>query len=325
MGSTVQGSEELAVSMTFRDGATIGRVEFPPSYAASIESIVTDAVDRELAEVEAKIAELEAAAANYELEVSLRGLRAALPAMMDEAVATLDEIPGTVYDRARSRALSAMRSRCKKVVTRSVCLDDIVDEDDIASSVARTARSEARDGVKAPRAAMVELKRRALEEDDETLRDALRDALAEAHEHRRFSRRIRVRRKFGWPFDETYTLYDETYEKDVLTSAQASRMAEARDNAHRIQETSDLRVEAQRVVDALPTEAVLNEVRREVERGLATIPTVEGLGYEARNDAYSAFVTVDGEDRTLEINVLRPSEVKAGVGDLLADLLVGDR
>jgi hypothetical protein len=168
---------------------------------------------------------------------------------------------------------------------------------------------------------MVELKRRALEEDDETLRDAL----AEAHEHRRFSRRVRVRRKFGWPFDETFTLYDETYEKDVLTSARASRIAEARDNNHRIQETSDLRVEAQRVVDALPTEAVLNEVRREVERGLATIPTVEGLGYEARDDAYSGFVTVDGEDRPLEINVLRPSEVKAGVGDLLADLLVGDR
>jgi len=311
--------------MSFHDGTTVGRVEFPPSYAASIESIVTDAVERDLAEVEAKIAELEAAAADYELEVSLHGLRAALPAMMDEAVATLDDIPGTVYDRARSRALTAMRSRCKRVASRKLCLDDIVDEDDIASSAARTARSEAREGIKAPRAAMLALKKRALEEDDEALRDGLRAALAAAHDHRSFSRRIRVRRSFGWPFDKKYTLYDETYEKDILTSAQASRIAEARDNAHRIQKTSDLRIEAHRVVDALPTEEVLmNEVRREVEEGLATIPTVEGLGYESRDDMYSAFVTVDGKDQPIEINVLHPSEVKAGVGDLLADLLVGD-
>ena len=41
-----------------------------------------------------------------------------------------------------------------------------------------------------------------------------------------------------------------------------------------------------------------------------------------RIHTYEAFVTIDNEDQDIEINVLSPSEVREGVGNLLADILL---
>jgi hypothetical protein len=321
-GTVSDDKADLAVSLTLANGETVGRVEFPESYSASIGNSVTEALDRRIAEVEDKIAELEEAVSDYEFEVSLRGIRESLPAMMDAAVVTLNAIPGEARKEARSETLSYLRNKCITVVRKKVCLDDIVDEGNIADDAGDKAFDNANNAIKSPKAAMLELKKRALEADDETLREALREALSQAYANRNVGIKVSLSKSFGTPFNKTYTVYSRDNSEQVLSTADAENIKTARDNVYRIQETSDIKISAQEVVDRLPTEEAIEQMKTEVKEGTANIPTVNGLGYRAFNDTYEAFVTIDNEDQDIEINVLSPSEVREGVGNLLADILL---
>lgn len=323
-GTVDEDGESLSVSLSFADNETTGRVEFPERYSANINSLVSDAVDRQLAEVEQTQQDLEQATADYEFEVSLRGLRESLPVMMDQAIATLNAIPGNARTDARSRALSYMRNTCVDLLVGEVCLDDVADENSIANNAGTEAYNEAAAAIVQPRAAMQDLKARALEEDDESLRAALQAALESAYNNRRVTISASYSYRFGSPINKTYTVYNRTWTETVLSPADASDVQTAADNAFRIQETSDIRVSTQQILDELPTEEVLNRVKEDVDAGTAAIPTVDGLGYVAANDRYEPFVTIDGEDRPVEINVLRPSDVESGVSDLLRDILVDE-
>jgi hypothetical protein len=320
-GTTTEGEEELRVSLEFADDETVGRVEFPERYAASITTDVSAALDDEIAKVEQALETLQQATADYEFEVSLRGLRSALPAMMDAAIGTLNAIPGIVHDRAYDRAISYMKNTCVDVGLFKTCIDDVVNETSIANDIADKAESEAADGIKPHLAAMRDLQARALEADDDALRQALRTALDGAYNHRTYSKNVKVTHRFPSPFGSK-TVYNETYTRTILSPSQADQLLTARDNVHRIAETSDLMISAQQIYDALPTEDVISRVKQEVDDGIAAVPIPEGLGYRAINDRYEAFVTIDGIDHDLAINVLRPSEVRAGVSDLLADVLL---
>ncbi len=321
-GTVSEDDVDLAVSLTLASDTTVGRVEFPESYANSIGNSVTEALDRKIAEVEQRIAELEQAASDYQFEVSLRGLRESLPALMDEAVVTLNAIPGDARKEARSEALSYMRSKCVGSGILRTCIDDIVDENDIANTAGDRAYSDANDAIRAPKAAMLELKKRALEADDQALRDALRTALGQAYNNRNVRITTSYKRSFGTPFNKTYTLYSRDSSEKVLSDADANSIRTARDNVYRIEETSDIMISAQEVVDRLPTQDAIEQMKDEVNSGTAQIPTINGLGYRAIGDSYEAFVTVDSADRDIEINVLKPSDVRKGVSELLADLLL---
>jgi len=323
-GSTVNGGDTLQVSIEFADNVTTGRVRFPSAWAASIDDDVLDALDRELAVLQAAIQDLEDAVSDYEFEVSLRGLRQALPAIADGAIATLNATPQSVYNAARSGALSFMRSKCVTVVFDRICIDDVVNETSIANSVANTARNTASSAIVPYVNAMQNLKNRALQGDDESLRQALYDALDQAQANHRFSRRIRVTYSFPWPFSTTYTVYDQTITRTVLTSSQRASIIEARDNVYRIQETSDIMINAGAIVDQLPTEEVIATARQEVEDGIASIPVPDGLGYRVLADAYVPFIMAGGTEYEIGFNVLSPSAVRDGVADWIADGLVGD-
>lgn len=320
---TVDGEgDSLAVSLTLANDETVGRVEFPASYAENINSTVSQALDQRIAEVEQTIADLEDAVADYEFEVSLRGLRDSLPTLMDEAVKTLNAIPGKAREQARGGALSYMRSKCLDLVLGKVCLDDIVDENDISGRAGDQAYDDASAAIVAPKALMLELKRRALETDDESLRAALETALNTVYDNRTVRIRTSYAYTFGYPFEQRYTIYSRDNTERVLSDADASRIKQAADNVYRIQETSDIVINTNEILDRLPTTEVINNVKAEVDAGTASVPTIDGLGYRASGDRYEAFVTVDGEDRAIEINVLSPSEVREGVSDLLAGLLL---
>ncbi|MEM6513977.1 MAG: putative Ig domain-containing protein [Pseudomonadota bacterium] len=321
-GTVSEDDVDLAVSLTLANDQTVGRVEFPESYSQGIAGSVTEALDRKIAEVEQKLAELEQAASDYEFEVSLRGIREGLPAVMDAAVVTLNGIPGTARSEARSEALSYMRNKCTGTGRLKVCLDDIVDENDIANKAGDRAYDEANDAIRAPKAAMLELKKRALEADDETLREALRTALSEAYNNRNVRIQTSYSRSFGTPFNKSYTIYSRNSSEKVLSDADANDVRTARDNVFRIEETSNILISTQEVVDRLPTEEVIEQTKSEVNEGTANIPTINGLGYRAIGDTYEAFVTIDNEDQDIEINVLKPSDVRKGVSDLLADILL---
>ena len=322
-GLTAGEGEPLEVSIEFAASQTIGRVKYPSAYEETLRSDVADALDRELARIDDALADLEEATADYEFEVSLRGLRESLPTMMDTATSIAQAIPGTIESRARSAALTKMRTTCTTVVFVTTCVDDVVDEVSIANSVASSARSQAASNIVPYVSAMQNLKARALEDDDEALREALRAALAEAYNRRTYSHRIRITRRINaGPFDTTLTMYDETYTRQVLNTSDANAVAEARDNAHRIQETSDRRIAAQDVVDALPIRENVEQTKDDVNNGTRTLPIPQGLGYTASGGNYTAFITIDGEDHATEVNVLSPEEVLTGAADAVADLLL---
>jgi hypothetical protein len=154
------------------------------------------------------------------------------------------------------------------------------------------------------------------------LREALREALSQAYANRNVGIKVSLSKSFGTPFNKTYTVYSRDNSEQVLSTADAENIKTARDNVYPIQETSDIKISAQEVVDRLPTEEAIEQMKTEVKEGTASIPTVNGLGYRAFNDTYEAFVTIDNEDQDIEINVLSPSDVREGVGNLLADILL---
>ncbi|MEM7613120.1 MAG: putative Ig domain-containing protein [Pseudomonadota bacterium] len=323
-GSTTGEGERLIMSLEFANSETIGRIEYPNNFEQSLQNDVSESLDRELARIDDSIADLEQATADYELEVSLRGLREALPPMMDAAVATAQGIPGAVYSAARSSALSTMRNTCRTVIVR-VCLDDVAPANAIADSVATTARNAASSNVAPHIAAMQNLKARALEDDDEALRAALQAALSEAYNRRSYDYTITVRQRIdAGPFDQTFTLYNQRFRRDILSTSDAASVAEARDNVPLIQETSDRRIAAQDIVDNLPIRENVEQTKQDVDNGLSVLPVPSGFGYIASGSSYSAFVTINGTDYVTELNLLNPLEALQAGADAVADLLVDD-
>ena len=323
-GATASEGESLQVSITFGNYETVGRVEFPDSYGGNIADSVSEALDRQLAKVEEQLDALEDAISDYEFEVSLRGVRESLPAIMDAAITQIDGVPGAVYTSVYDGAVDVMEDEDNCVWAFGWwCLNDVVDVGIVAQSVAGAAKVTAQRRIVAPRAAMVELKRQALMADDEALRQALVTALRTAYDNRKIAIDIDISYDFGTILG-TWPLYKGTWRRSFLSSSNEAKLKTARDNAHRIQETSDIMISAQAVYDALPTKEIIAEVKREVEEGLAAIPIPEGLGYRAAGTSVTAFVTVDGVDHGVEFNVLNPAEVLTGVSDLVADLLVAD-
>ena len=323
-GATTGDGEALEVSIEFAASTTTGRVKFPDSFAGSIKEDVTAALDREIAFVEDMLAELEEAISDYEFEVSLRGIREDLPAAMDQAIAKLNEVPGIVYTRAHNGTRDYMNGVCVSYYLGTACLKDWFNVGSYARTAGNKARDAASSAIASPRSIMSQLKAAALQADDEQLREGLRQALSQAYDNRRFSQAFTYTHDFGFPFGE-YQLYKNTYTRDILTAAQADQVKTARDNAHRIQETSDHKISVQQVYDELPIREIIDEVRQEVEDALTVVPIPEGLGFSVSGTTVSAFVTVSGEDHGVSFNILNPEEMGEGVADLISDLLIADK
>lgn len=322
--STLNAGETFDVSLVFADGMTTGAIHLPDDYAAELHADILSALDTELSKIDAAYLQLEKATADYALEVSLRGLRQSLPAIADKAVSTLNGIPQLVYDAAYSNALSTINGKCVTVVLVKKCLKDVVDEKAIAKETANTAKGEASDAIVAPKNAMAELKKRALEGDDASLRSALKAALKSAYDHRNFSKKITVKKKFSSPFG-TYTLYSKTVNKQVLPAATASRILTAHQNVDRIEETSNTLIEAAAIVDALPVRKAVADVRDEVAAHLADMPSIDGLGYRVNDAGLRTFAMVDSTEYDLQaVNALSPAAARQALGDLVKDLLIDD-
>lgn len=328
-GSTSGGNgAPLVARLEFSNDETVGTVQFPESYSAGINGFVSAELDERLNEVDEAIQEVESAIADLEFEVSLRGIRENLPALADTAVQRLNAIPEDARSAARSGTLSYLKNTCRTfgvgLASVRTCLADVVDENDIANDAGNDAYSVANNAIRSPKAAMLEMKKRALEADDETLRQALKDALTEAYNNRSLRYSVEVERRIGAPFDATYTLYSVNTEKTVLNNTEANLVLQGRDNVDNIGPADTYRVETQQILDRLPTREVLDEIKQQVDSNTADMPTVGELGYRAVSDQYSAFATIDGDRIETDINVLSPSEVREGVVDLLTDILISE-
>jgi len=314
-GRVRDGGIELPVTFTFQDETTRAVVGITDAFAADIAGGIGQGFDRAGQEVEDALAALDNAIEDYRFEVSLRGLRSAIPGVADTAISRLNAIPDQVYSAVRSRVISEINSRNQCVL--GVCVISNSTRDSTATSAANSARATARNEIKPYVAAMEELKRRALEDDDPGLRSALEQALREAYSYRRFRKTFYQRISFSL-FSTTVSY---TVDVQVLDAATASKILTAADNMYRIPETSDIVVDAQTLVDSLPTQQILANVRQAVENGQQAIPGVREVSYTVyRGDYRAAVVFTDGTSHDVTFNVLDPVAAAEGI----VDLLVGD-
>jgi len=164
-------------------------------------------------------------------------LRDALPAVMDDAVVRLNEIPGSSRTDAIVGTLEFLQTTCtRSTLATRVCLADISDSERIAESAGEEAFVEASNEITEPKAAMLELKKRALEADDPSLREALRQALGAAYANRTVTVTVSVMRTFGRPFSRDYIIYSADTTHTVIDEDIAARIHAAESDLSLLEE-----------------------------------------------------------------------------------------
>jgi len=327
MQGKVLGPQELPLTVTFKDGETTGTVGITADFSDQVAAEVGRGFDRAEDEVARALAELEQATADFEFELSLRGLRSSLPAIVDTAVTELNAVPDIVYSKVYAGVKSAIdaKNECltNPITGKKSCIISTSTRNAAAADAADSAENQARSRIKPYIAAMNELKRSALEDNNEELVAKLEAALRTVYANRTFKETFTVSVEVAIvgpniKFSKSYTV-SET----ILSNSQADAVLQAANNVHLIPETSDQVVSAQAIFDRLPTQQIIDRARQSVEQGVAQVPAVKGVSYTVKDDQYSAAVLLGNGDRyEVDYNVLDWQELSQGIGDLLANYVI---
>lgn len=325
----------LPISVTFLENRTETSIGIQIGFADEINDGISAGFDRAEQAVDDAVQQIEEAIEDYEFEVSLRGLRSAIPAIADTALAKLNAIPSTLRSTVDTAVVSAIKDTevCEKIVFTVVCRDakDHVDESKLGDTAGESAKTTATTRIAPYLAVFEELKLRAQQADDESLREALEQALRNAYDRRRFDESIKVtivlgkHTIYGIEFDFGSISHTERVIENVLTTDQANNILTAANNAHKIQQTSDLIVSADSYLDEIPTKEAISKARTRVEQGSKQVPDVESVDYVVDDGLYTATVKLsDGTTHSVEFNVLSVDEAIVGITDLLAAYVIED-
>ncbi|MEM6557862.1 MAG: hypothetical protein AAF642_18395, partial [Pseudomonadota bacterium] len=317
-GTTVNAGQTLEASITFENERTTGRVSFPEEFVDEIHGQVRLEVDNMMNGAEDKVAALEDAKTNYEFEASLRGLRPQLPVIADSVTTLLNSLPDTVENAAKTRTRDYINNTCRTVAVR-VCLRNVLPrgtQNSIVASAGTNAREEVVDAIETPKEVMAELKKQALEGDDDALRSALKNALTKAYEQRNLSREISIEHDFGGVFGRR-TVYSTTVQRQIMNAAQQKTILDARDYVDYIPAASQTFIQAQAIIDAIPANDVLQNVKDQVDDSFDAVPSIGGVGYIAEAGTYRGFLTIGGTDYDVGFNVLDPVALSKGVAELI--------
>lgn len=314
-------SISLAVDANFTETGYEANVEIPPALQDYLIQDVEAELDNLMNEVQAAVDSLTQATTDYEFEVSLRGIRSAIPAIADSAISSLNAMPNAVYSSVYGSALNYMKKTCWSTWLGKKCLSHFINE----GSHARTAANRAKAEATAKRNAIVpilqDLKTQAQAADSETLRTALAQALQAAIDNRvvkvKAYYRIKVLGKY-------YTVINKTYTRTLINSSNTSKLVEAKSYIPYITETSEIMIAAQDIVDQLPTQEALQQVRDELQQGLTAVPTIEKIGISVEGENYVARVQLDGQTYETDVNMLSADAMRNYLSGVATDLLLGD-
>lgn len=318
-GSVGSGDRTLGITATFNDNMMSAEVDVYADLHSGISDLVTVALDEKLDELQQAFDDLQQATGDYELELSLRGLRSSLPGIVDSVIPGLNTIPGTVRNEVDSAIVNYVNNYEVCVIVCTNPLDPLVNEQAIGDEKGEVARRIAIDAIAPVKAALNNLKQVANEGNDEVFRMAIKNALQQVYNHRVFSQTIRITHNF--PLVGTITVYNRTITRTVLSTDIANNIKFALDNIDQLAVTSSIMISAQQIYDALPLEEAINTARQEVEQGLAHIPTLDGVGFTVDSGIYTAYANLDGKRVEIDINVLSPTELAAGIGRLISEQL----
>lgn len=329
------GNFPIAISAEFVENETRVAISADIDPAATITQAVNNSLDQQLDQLQESIDNLTNAIADYEFEVSLRGLRSAIPEIVDTSVGILNAIPGAVRDSVDAGVVNALRDACRTytiipatpitpAVRETTCAADHVNENSIGDSIGATARNQASNRVNTIIPQLSNLKTLAQQADDESLRDALKQALEEVYAQRTFSLSLDLSYTVSFPIigNQTFTVYKNTWTRQVIPTDTANQIKTAAENVYRIQETSNIQFSMQNIVDALPTEEAINTAKQEVQNGLAQIPSFNGAGYTVNGDSIEGYILLDNERKAIDLNFLNPEELLKGIGDYISSTII---
>ena len=302
----------------FLDPTTTYLVSTERDISDSVSKEINAAFDRILANKLDAFNQLESAISDFEFEVSLRGVRSTLPTIADRSISVLNALPTSISDEVYDGVRSGINDR--RVCTFLGCIPSNSKRDSIARDARDDAQTTTTNRIKPYVASLIELKKRALQADDPTLRQSLEVALRQAYAHRFFKEEIKVKVDLPSPLkDYTHT---ELVNERVLSKTNADRILLAANNMKYIQTTSDIRVSAQQIFDQIPVDQAVEKARQEVEDGLQQIPTFDGAGMSVTNGSYSAYILLDDKQYDADFNILNPIELLLGITDLSASYVI---
>lgn len=318
-GTTINAGQTLEASITFENETTTGRVNFPEEFMDEIQSQVRAEIDDMLSGAESKVAAMQQAKTDYEFEASLRGLRPQLPVIADSVTAYLESLPNAVELQAEQTTRNYINTTCVQNGLVRPCLRNVLGErtrNSIVDSAGNNAREEVEEAIVTPIEVMAELKKQALEGDDDALRGALKNALQAAYDQRNLKKDVSIEHDFGFPFG-VRTIYTTTVERQILNAAQQKTILDARDYIDYIPAASSAYIRAQDLIDAIPADEILQSVKDQIDDTMDAIPSVGGVGYIAEGSTYRAFLTIGDTDYDVGFNVLDPLALKQGVAELI--------
>ncbi|MFK7975462.1 MAG: Ig domain-containing protein [Halioglobus sp.] len=317
----VRDDIDIPVSITFKDNETVARVELDIDFSDQVSARISSTFNSLQGEVDEATADLQEAIGSYDLAVSLNGLRTQLPGIADTAISRLNAIPESVRGTVYNEVVAGIND--KRVCTIG-CTPSNAARNALANTAANSARDAAIDAIAPDIRAFNDLKTRALQADDASLRDGLEQALRTAYANRRFNRTFSESVSFTI-FGKRYTASgSKTVNVTLIDSPLDAQVLTAANNVQNIGASETVVISTQAIVDALPTQEILDSARAEAEEKTSRLPGVESIGYTVVGGVYSAFVELNnGEVYEVGFNVLSFEDAVEGIAELLSEAIVG--
>jgi len=237
-GTFIQNDEEWSVNASFKKEESEVLVQAPTSFVSGLDIEVGQKIDSTLAVAENAIADLEKATADYEFELSLRGLRNTLPSIISNALKTIDDQVAAGVADGRSRARKEVSDR-----GAVYCSDNI-------SSIANGI-------VKPYRDVLIRMRNAVNNQNDNVqTRAELEAALRQLASLNSVNKTVTATITWGLPITRCSVPFTSSSNVslnfEVLSSTEVAQLTTAANNVKFIAETSDIKISAQVIFDAIP-------------------------------------------------------------------------
>jgi hypothetical protein len=254
-GNVFINEEPRSIKAIMTKDSTTFIASRPDNFSEGIEEAVSQQIDSTFAATQEALDKLEKATEDYEFELSLRGFREALPPIIDNAHKIIDDAVAAGIANGRSQANKILNDN-----NRALCSDNI-------SSVVNSVAKPYRDALNRMRNAVNN------SNDTEQTRMELENALRQLASFNKIDKTVQVTivhgNKSAWLLpactQKSTAKRSIRIQATVLTSEQVSQINEAADNVKYIQETSNILIDAQHIVDQLPSEEELEAMRSRIQ------------------------------------------------------------
>ncbi|MFP3948969.1 MAG: hypothetical protein ACLFWG_09590, partial [Longimicrobiales bacterium] len=288
-------SEDITYTMGGQVTSASTRAYFQPPQELMDElaTAVNDEVLPRIEEAQAAWEDVQAATEDYEFELSLRGLRKDIPPMVDEGKRLLGQgISAAIASQSGEVWYDDFRS--KLLAADNVYYQQL----DQLKAAAQNAT------------------------DNATTRAVLERELREMAARKIFSYTYRYE---VWGV----TLYSTTVTRRILSDTQANALLEAADNVHRIQETSDLKIQMEQIYQTVNDRELFEGVKDDLQNGVLVMATIGEMGFvvdhELEVPSFDLYAQINGDTHDVgSISALTIGELMAELPNAMIDALMGN-